>query len=130
EYFNLNEHGYWEHGNYILLRRKTDEELAKEFSISVSDLNLLIRESKKILLEERDKRIRPGLDDKQLTSWNALMIKGYCDAYDAFGEKKFLDAAMQCANHILSKAKQSDGGLYHNYKKGKATISGYLEDYS
>jgi uncharacterized protein len=82
------------------------------------------------LLKEREKRIHPGLDDKQLTSWNGLMIKGYCDAYDAFAEQSFLNSAIKCANHILTEVKQSDGGLYHNYKNGKASINGYLEDYS
>jgi uncharacterized protein len=130
EYFNVNATGYWEHDNYILLRKKTDEEIAKQFSISVDSLQKTIKESKKLLLILREKRIRPGLDDKQLTSWNALMIKGYCDAYDAFGEQKFLDAAIRCGNLILSKVKQKDGGLFHNYKNGKESITGFLEDYS
>jgi uncharacterized protein YyaL (SSP411 family) len=58
------------------------------------------------------------------------MIKGYCDAYNAFGEEKFRKAAEKCVNHILDKRKQPDGGLFHNYKNGKASITGYLEDYS
>jgi len=130
EYFNVNEKGYWENGNYILLRRSTDEEVADKFSTTTEELNAVIPKVKKLLLKEREMRIRPGLDDKQLTSWNALMIKGYCDAYDAFGEQRFLRAAIRCANHILSEVQQEDGELFHNYKNGKASIKGFLEDYS
>ncbi len=130
EYFNINDKGLWEHGNYILLRKKTDEEIAKEFSVSVDEVKKIIAHAKTTLLKEREKRIRPGLDDKQLTSWNALMIKGYCDAFDAFGETKFSTSAIRCANVLIKNMKRSDGGLYHSYKNGKATINGYLEDYS
>ena len=51
-------------------------------------------------MAERDKRIRPGLDDKSLTSWNGLMLKGYVDAYMAFGEKQHLEVALKNANFI------------------------------
>ena len=53
-----------------------------------------MKEVNALLLKERSTRIRPGLDDKQLTSWNALMLKGYADAYRVFGTKKYLNAAL------------------------------------
>ncbi|MCX6291210.1 MAG: thioredoxin domain-containing protein [Bacteroidetes bacterium] len=130
DYFHVNQTGYWEHGNYILLRKNDEQEIAAKYHLSIQQMNSIISKTKKILLKEREKRVRPGLDDKQLTSWNALMIKACCDGYDAFGEQKFLSAAERCAGVILSKIKRSDGGLYHSYKNGKATINGYLEDYS
>lgn len=130
EYYNINSTGFWEHENYILLRKKSDEELAKEFSISFDELKRNISGSKEILLKEREKRTRPGLDDKQLTSWNALMIKAYCTAHDIFGEKDFLHAAVRCADLFLEKVKQGDGSLKHSYKNGNAAINGYLEDYA
>lgn len=130
EYYNVNGIGFWEHENYILLREKSEEELAKGFSISVDELKRSISGSKEILLREREKRTRPGLDDKQLTSWNALMIKAYCTAYDVFGEKDFLCAAVRCSDFILEKVKQDDCSLKHSYKNGKAEINGYLEDYA
>ncbi|MEO8087092.1 MAG: thioredoxin domain-containing protein [Bacteroidota bacterium] len=130
DYFNVNVTGYWEHENYILLRKDEDEAIASRNSMSLSQLNQVLEDSKLKLLKARDKRIRPGLDNKQLTSWNALMIKGYCDAYEAFGEKKFLDAAIKNTNLILTKIKREDGGLNHNYKNEKSSINGYLEDYS
>lgn len=82
------------------------------------------------LLHKRSERIRPGLDDKILTSWNALMLSGYCDAYKAFGEKRFLERALQCALFIQQMQLQTDYSLYRSYKNGKSTISGFLEDYA
>lgn len=130
EYFNINKTGYWEEENYILLRKKTPEEIAKKFSVSTGELNALIAEAKKLLLTARSKRIRPGLDDKILVSWNALMISGYCDAYKAFGDEQFLSAAKKNASLILRQMRTKDGGLFHSYKNGTAKINGYLEDYS
>ena len=130
EYYNVNDTGYWEHDHYILLRKKTDEEIAREFAISKEDLKKIISDSKEILFLARNKRIRPGPDDKQLTSWNALMVKALCEASDVFNEKKFLNAALKCANLVIKKVKREDGGLHHCFKNGKASINGYLEDYS
>jgi uncharacterized protein YyaL (SSP411 family) len=136
EYYNLNKTGLWEHGNFILLRKEADAEIAKKFNISVEELRKNISESKKILLAEREKRIRPGLDDKIITSWNALMITAYCNAYDVFGETKFLDAALKAADFILKNSSQKDGGIQHHTHpkmlsaKSEKENYGFLEDYS
>lgn len=89
-----------------------------------------IEKWKAVLLAERSKRIRPGLDDKILTSWNALMLKGYVDAYIAFGEESFLARTLHCAGFIKSNMIQVDGSIKRNYKNGKVTISGFLDDYA
>ena len=129
-YYNINNKGLWEHENYILLRKKSKQEIAKKYKVSVSELNSKIENWKKILMKERSKRIRPGLDDKSLTSWNALMLKGYVDAYMAFGEKDHLEIALKNANFIANTQLHPDGKLWHSYKNGKSTINAYLEDYS
>jgi uncharacterized protein YyaL (SSP411 family) len=130
DYFNVNNNGLWEHGNYIPLRTKSDREIALQHGLTEELLKEKINILKKKVLKEREKRVKPGLDDKTLTSWNALMLKAYADAYNTFGEKKFLDAALTNAHFILQKQKRSDGGLNHNYKAGRSNINGYLEDYS
>ena len=130
DYYNVNSKGLWEHGNYILLKNKNKKQIAKKHKISVSDLEIKIEDWKLILMKERDKRIRPGLDDKSLTSWNALMLKGYIDSYMAFGEKKHLDIALRNANFIANTQMQKDGKLWHSYKEGRTTINAYLEDYA
>jgi uncharacterized protein YyaL (SSP411 family) len=130
DYFNVNNNGLWEHGNYILLRNQPDAVIAKQHTITADELHKKITDLKKKVLSVREKRIRPGLDDKTLTSWNALMLKAYADAYNTFGDARYLEAALKNANFILQKQKRSDGGLNHNYKNGKSNINGYLEDYS
>ena len=128
--YNVNNYGFWEHKNYVLIRKDTEEDIAKKHDISTQMLSQKIKRWKDLLLAEREKRSRPRLDDKVLTSWNALMIKGYTDAYRVFNEPKFLSAALKNANFIISKQLKEDGGLNHNYKNGKSTINGYLEDYA
>lgn len=129
-YYNVNSIGYWEHDTYILLRKDDDAKLAKQFNISVEKLTRKIASAKSILMKERATRIRPGLDDKSLTSWNGLMLKGYVDAFLTFGNQHFLDVALANANFILDKQLRKDGGLNHSYKNGRSTINGYLEDYA
>ncbi|MCF8464960.1 MAG: thioredoxin domain-containing protein [Flavobacteriales bacterium] len=129
DYYNINAKGLWEHDNYILLRKDGDEVFAKKQGWKTDELKQKVKAVNALLLKERDKRIRPGLDDKQLTSWNALMLKGYADAYRAFGEKAYLDAALKNAEFIIKKQKTKDGGLLRNHKEGRSTINGFLEDY-
>ena len=129
DYFNINNYGSWE-GNYILLRRRDDQTIAQKLGISIEELQTQVKEIKSILFKARQKRTRPGLDDKSLTSWNALMLKGLIDAYKVFGEQQFLDTALKNAHFIKTAQKTEDGGLFHSYKNGKSTINGYLEDYA
>lgn len=130
EYYNVNHYGYWEDDNYVLIRKNSDSEVALNHSISIEELNLKVKDWRKTLLKERSEKERPRLDDKSLTSWNALMLKGYVDAYKVFNENRFLDAAIKNALFISSKQLNDDGSLSHSYKEGKSTINGYLEDYS
>ncbi len=129
-YYNIEGKGYWEEGNNILLRSKSDEELATEFGITTETLNEKIDKAKLVLTEVRGQRVRPGLDDKSLTSWNALMLKGYADAYRVFQEERFLEIALKNAAFISSTMRKDDNGLWHSYKKGEVKINGYLEDYA
>lgn len=130
DYYNINHYGLWEHDNYVLIRKKGDYEISKDHSLPVSELENKVHSWNKILLKERNKKERPRLDDKSLTSWNALMLKGYIDAYKVFNERHFLDVAIKNATFIDTKQLQKSGNLNHNYKIGKSTINGYLEDYA
>lgn len=130
DYYNINDYGYWEHDNYVLIRTKSDNEIIASHNLDPYLLEEKISSWKSILLKERAKRSRPRLDDKALTSWNALMIKGYVDAYRVFGEEEFLNIAKKNAQFIIGKQLKEDGGLYHTYKDDKSTINGYLEDYA
>jgi uncharacterized protein YyaL (SSP411 family) len=130
DYYNVNSYGLWEHNNYVLIRNDSDTNFINKHSISIDELNVNKASWKSSLLKERAKKDRPRLDDKVLTSWNALMIKGYADAYRVFNNEEFLSTAIKNAEFILNIQIKEDGGLFHNYKNGKSTINGYLEDYA
>jgi len=129
-YFNVTKKGYWEHGNSILLRDSPNEEFAQKQGLTTEQLQSKVFKWKKILLTERSKRVRPGLDDKTLISWNALVINGLVDAAIAFNEKRFLDLALENAGFIKNNIVQPNGKLFHSWKNGKSSIDGFLEDYS
>ena len=129
EYYNINNYGYWENNNYILIKNKSDIAFAKAHKISKEELSKKINTWKKILINARGKRSRPNIDDKILTSWNGLMINAFIDAYRVFKDDNFLDMANSSAEFIVKNMKKSDGGLYHSHKDGKSKINGYLEDY-
>ncbi len=130
EYFNLNKNGFWEHENYILLRKASDEYITDKFKISKELLRNKVIDFKKRLLSVRNTRIKPGLDDKTLTSWNSLMVSAYLDAYDAFQESSYLESAIYTTNFILENLMLPEGTLNRNYKKDISNINGYLEDYA
>ncbi len=128
EAFNITEEGNWEHGNNIL---HLEDRL---WGVDNTQWDKMFA----TLVEERSKRVRPGLDDKILCSWNGLMLKGLVDAYRYINDPAFLTLALVNAHFIQTKmsvvVQTEDGhegrGLWHNYKNGKATIIAYLEDYA
>ena len=130
DYYNVKEKGNWEDAQNILYKSGNDRKIANKHNLTESDLSLQLTKAKNILLKEREKRIPPGLDDKIITSWNALMLKGYIDAYNVLDNKDYLEIALQNASFINTKIKQPDNRLYRNYKNGKASINAFLDDYA
>lgn len=130
-FYQVTDDGNWEeeHTNNLWVR-KEKEEFAEAFDITEQKLDGILKESREKLLFVRNKRIHPGLDDKILTSWNSLMLKGLVNAYQAFADEKFLNMAIQNINFIQKNMMKDDGGIYRNYKNGKANISGFLDDYA
>jgi len=130
DYYNINSFGKWEKQHYVLIRTKSDQEILEEYKISLETLQKKKKNWKAALLEYRNQRPRPRLDDKSLTSWNGLMLKSYIDAYKVFGNEAYLTAALKNGKFIVENQLQPAGALNHNYKDGKSTINGYLEDYA
>ena len=126
EFYNVNNKGLWEHGNYILLMDENSDDMLTEDSTLGNKLELI----KSKLLARRETRIRPGLDDKILTSWNMLMIEAYLDAYIALEDEQYLKVAEQQMTFIFTNLITEDEGLFHLHKDGKSSINGYLEDYA
>ncbi|MBT8326792.1 MAG: thioredoxin domain-containing protein [Bacteroidia bacterium] len=127
-YYNIGKKALWEHGNNILLRDQSDEDVAKEIGISREKLRDRIDAINAQLLDIRLKRIAPGLDDKCLTSWNGLMVTGLSNAYKATGDEKTREMALNCMDALL-KYQIEVNNVWHSYKAGKSTIDGMLEDY-
>ena len=98
--------------------------------MSVFELQTKKQQWEKTLFEVRATRSKPRLDDKCLTSWNALMLKGYVDAYKALQNKNYLETAIQNAEFILKKLGSEEGHLWHSYKNNQSSINGFLEDYA
>ena len=129
-YYHVKENGNWENDQNILFKSANDKLFADQNKISESDLKEEVLKAKAILLKERMKRIPPALDDKIITSWNALMLKSCIDAYTVFDNKEYLEQALRNARFINTKVKQPDHRLFRNYKNGKASINGFLDDYA
>jgi uncharacterized protein YyaL (SSP411 family) len=121
DYYEINPKGLWE-GNYILLR-DADKVYSETVYTKMKPINAK-------LLAKRAERVRPGLDDKSLTAWNAMMLKGYCDAYAIFNDDTFLKAALKNAKWLLKKQTKKDGSLFHTFKNGESKIDGFLDDYA
>jgi uncharacterized protein YyaL (SSP411 family) len=128
-YYHCTGLGNWEHGRNILHRRQADDEFAQQHNLAPHVLAKLIHGWQKQLLAARAQRVRPGLDDKVLTGWNALMLSGLVAAYRAFGEPEFLDLALRNAEFLQANLRQGPR-LYRTWKNGRATINGFLEDYA
>ena len=130
KYYNINNFGKWEANSYVLIRTETREKLAQDLSITEENLITTIKRAHKKLKPARENREKPGLDDKSLTSWNAMMISGYVEAYNAFGKRDYLEQAEKNAQFVIQNQIQEDGRLYHSFKNGKSSINAYLEDYA
>lgn len=129
DYFSVTKRGNWENGENILFISDEPENIAGRHGISLNKLEAIVQKAGKILFEKRSKREKPGLDDKILAGWNGLMLNGLVDAYRVFDDKKFLNAALSNANFLTTKLMDKNNRLFRNFKDGKATINGFLDDY-
>ncbi len=129
EYFHATEEGNWEHGRNILIRTDSDLGLMTDSNINQHDLDIYIAEGKQKLLDIRSKRIRPGLDDKIICSWNGMAIQGLLDCYHAFNDNQFLTFA-EGIILFIEKEMISEGKVYRTFKNKRSTTEGFLEDYA
>jgi uncharacterized protein len=89
-----------------------------------------LAEIKAKLLAAREQRVRPGLDDKRLTAWNALMISALAEAGAVLEREDYLDAARAAADFVLSELRDERGRLLRSYNRGRAKLAAYLEDHA
>ena len=133
DYFEATEAGNWENGQNILHKKESNDVFARRYDLNMVVLDSLIADVKIKLREVRSQRVRPGLDDKIIASWNGLMLKGLADAYAITRIEEIRALALRNASFIQDKLIHRDDEnttLYRTYQQGKARLNGYLDDYA
>ncbi len=129
DYYNIRKTGNWE-GHNILHADQPLDQIAKKHGFTATDLRSAFDGSLKSLKELRTSRVKPGLDEKILSSWNGLAITGLVDAYRATQKSEYLELAKRCAAFVRKDMIKKDHSLYRNHKDGKSVINGFLDDYA
>ena len=129
EYYDITPQGNFE-GENILHVQTSPDIFARKLQMDVEKLETLLADGRQKLFEEREKRIKPGLDDKILTSWNGIMIRGMAMGYQLTGKPEYLEACEKSAEFVLTTLSQDNGLLLRTYRSGKSHLNAYLEDYS
>lgn len=128
KFYDVSEQGNWE-GKNVFRTLTPIEEFCHQHKLDLKEFKNQVLKNNEALLRIREERIHPGLDDKTLTSWNALMVSGLADAYEALGDESFRTDALETGNFIWN-TMWNGAQLKRNYKNGKASINGFSEDYA
>ena len=127
-YWGVTPEGNFE-GRNILFVPHDPEAVARAQGVSAHELRTAVERARRILYEARERRIRPGLDDKILASWNGLMLRGVAEAARAFGDGDLRALALR-NGEFLFRDLVRDGRVLRSYKNGTAKIAGFLEDHA
>jgi uncharacterized protein len=135
KFYGVASEGNFENGKTILTTSiKRTELLCNEYSLTREELDSIVRDGRETMRRYRENRSKPLTDDKILVSWNGLMISGLSKAYQAFGNEKFLEAAIKSANfvsnNLVSKKEKGTVHVLHRFREGEVKGAGLLEDYS
>ncbi len=117
-------------GRNILNLPKTLEQCARILGRDTNELAAELADSREKLFAAREKRVRPGHDDKIIVAWNGLMIDAMARAGAALNEPEYLITASEAASFILSRMRRDDGRLLHTSRGGVAKLDAYLDDYA
>ncbi len=131
DFYGVSEHGNWE-GVNILHRQQDAATFARERGLEEDEVRAHLADGRMRLFAVRAQRVRPGLDDKVLLSWNALMATAYCRAFAALGKQDYRNTARKNVEFLLSRFRKEgeELALYHTYKEGQAQYDAFLEDYA
>ena len=128
-FWDITEHGNFE-GNNIPNRPRSDDDVAAQFRITPEEIRKTLRTAREKLLVVRSKRVRPLLDDKVLTSWNALMISAFAKASRVFNDPEFEKMATRAADFIFNNLIDDSGRLLRRWREGEARFPAYLCDHA
>jgi len=129
DYFYLIPEGNWEHGNNVLFRRYSNEAFCQKHKLNPNEWKQILKNVKSKLFEEREKRVKPGLDDKILLGWNGLMLSAIARMYRLTLNPEYYDMMIKNVDFLCTR--YCEGCImYRTYKNGKAKIYATLEDYA
>ena len=128
QYYDVTSRGNFE-GKNILHVEQDAQQVADDAHISLEELQASLQRSRKMLFKVREQRIRPGRDEKILTSWNGLMLRSFAEAGRYLNRPDYLNIAIANAEFLL-RTVRPEGRLLRTYKDGRAHLKGYLEDYA
>ena len=117
-------------GNTILNLTRSVADVAQQAGLPIETVEQRLAAARQKLFMEREKRVKPGRDEKVLTEWNGLMIHALADVGVVLGRQDALEAARKAAAFILAEMSQDNGFLFRSYKDGRARLNAYLEDYA
>ncbi|MCZ2357429.1 MAG: thioredoxin domain-containing protein [Bacteroidia bacterium] len=129
DFYGCTEAGNWEHGNNILAPRYSDSEMAKKLAISEQEWKTKRSQINHVLFENRKKRVHPTIDDKIITSWNALFISSLVESYKSFQKEEYLFEAMALADTIVESSCE-DFQVFRCPIAESDNITGFLDDYA
>jgi uncharacterized protein YyaL (SSP411 family) len=129
-HYGVTREGNFEGAN-ILHEARSVKELAEEFALSEATVRETIEQAGMRMLDRRRGRVRPGLDDKVVTSWNGLGIRALAEAAAVLESDRYMDAARRAARFVLERLRRSDGRLLRSWAKGRpGEVTGFVEDYA
>jgi len=129
EYYGVGQAGNFE-GKNILNIRSSFADLSLKYSRPPEMLKRIINDASSRLFEIREKRVKPGRDDKMLTAWNGLMISGFAKGFRVTNNKHYLEIAKNTIEFIESRVTRDNGRLYRTFKDGISKLNAYLDDYA
>lgn len=128
EYFDVTASGNFE-GKNILHHRIEPEAFGKTTGMSAEQLQTFFNHTRQKLFQAREKRVKPGRDEKVLAAWNGMMLTAFAEAAWVFNEEGYLQTALCSAQFLTSRLFHS-GRLFRSWKQDEAKLNGYLEDYA
>jgi uncharacterized protein len=129
EHYGVTQGGNFE-GKNILNVRVPITSLAKKYEKTPEFMAQTVKDASTMLFAEREKRVKPGRDEKILTSWNGLMISAFAKGFAISGQAKYLQTAKKAVEFIENILASNDGRLKRTFKDGQSKLNAYLEDYA
>jgi uncharacterized protein YyaL (SSP411 family) len=128
-YFGATPEGNWE-GSNVLWTPFPLATVAAEYGEAEQELARRVELARHELLERRERRVHPGVDDKILAGWNGLAVAAFAECGTIFGEPAFIDAAVSAAEFVLTELRGEDGRLLRSWRDGRSGVPAYADDHA